>query len=77
MLQKNIIPPHAGIKSRLNHKFPPLEKMNVFIANSQVEFKAHPGGDGRRKIMLNNFNATVSLLLQDSRCEADVDKTGW
>ena len=60
MLQKNVIPPHAGIKSRINHKFPPLDRMNVHIADSQVEFKAHPGGDGRRKIMLNNFNATVS-----------------
>jgi len=64
MLQKNVIPPHPGIKGRINHKFPPLAEMNVRIADSPVAFTAHPGGDGRRKILLNNFNATVSQTLR-------------
>ncbi|MCJ1313534.1 hypothetical protein MMC25_007213 [Agyrium rufum] len=68
MLKKNIIPPHAGIKTKLNHKFPDLDAMNVKIAREPTAFKARPNGDGRRKIMLNNFNATggnTCILLED------------
>lgn len=60
MFEKNIIPPHAGIKGRINHKFPDLDTMNIHIARSKKEFKPHSGGDGKRKILINNFNATVS-----------------
>lgn len=60
MFEKNVIPPHAGLKGRLNHKFPDLDAMNIHIAMSKKEFKPHSGGDGKRKILINNFNATVS-----------------
>lgn len=60
MFQKKIIPPHAGIKGRINHKFPPLDKMNIHIADSPIPFEAH--NSRRRKILLNNFNATVSFV---------------
>lgn len=59
MFQKKIIPPHAGIKGRINHKFAPLDKMNIHIADSPIPFEAH---NSRRKILLNNFNATVSFF---------------
>lgn len=63
MMQNDVVPPHPGIKGRLNHRFPPLAKMNVHIPESQIAFKAPSGGDGRRRILLNNFNATVSRAL--------------
>ena len=59
MLQKNIIPPHCGIKTRLNLSFPSLSDMNMHIAESPKIFKAQSGSDGKRRILLNNFNATV------------------
>lgn len=59
MLQKNIIPPHCGIKTRLNSAFPSLTDMNMHIAKSPKAFKLRSGGDGKRRILLNNFNATV------------------
>ena len=60
MFQKKMIPPHAGFKGRINHKFPPLDKMNIHIADSPIPFEAH--NFRRRKILLNNFNATVSFF---------------
>ena len=60
MFQKKIIPPHAGIKGQINHKFPPLDKMNIHIADSPIPFGAH--NSRRKKILLNNFNATVSFF---------------
>lgn len=62
MLQKNIIPPHCGIKTRLNSAFPCLSDMNMHIAESAKAFKARSGCDGKRRILLNNFNATVRDL---------------
>jgi iterative type I PKS product template protein len=68
MFEKNVVPPHAGIKGRLNHKFPDLDAMNIHIARSKKEFRRHSHGDGKRKILINNFNATggnTSLLLEE------------
>lgn len=62
MMRKNAIPPHVGIKGRINHKFPPLDEINVRIDREVSVFKAHARGDGRRRVLLNNFNATVSLI---------------
>lgn len=62
MMRKNKIPPHVGIKGRINHKFPPLDKVNVSIDRALVAFKAHAKGDGKRRVLLNNFNATVCIM---------------
>jgi hypothetical protein len=58
MFQNNVIPPHVGIKNRINAKFPPLQEKNVRIAQSVEKF--HPSEDGIRRVWINNFNATVS-----------------
>jgi len=63
MMRKNLIPPHVGIKGRVNQKFPPLNQLNVHIAGSKTAFEAHPGGDGKRRVMVNNFDAAVGLYL--------------
>ena len=62
MFEKNIIPPHCGIKTQLNRSFPPLDIMNMHIASSPRDFIAWPDGDGKRRILLNNFNATVDKV---------------
>ncbi|KAI9833795.1 MAG: hypothetical protein M1819_003530 [Sarea resinae] len=68
MLRENTIPPHPGIKTRMNQEFPPLAESNLRIADTKTYFKAGPGSDGKRKILLNNFNATggnTSILIED------------
>ena len=60
-MRKNKIPQHVGIKTRINEKFPPLESINVRINRTMAPFTAHAGSDGKRRVLLNNFNATVSL----------------
>ena len=64
MMRKNAIPPHVGIKGRINHKFPPLDEINVRIDRTLAAFKARAKGDGKRRVLLNNFNATVSAILR-------------
>lgn len=58
-----MIPPHVGIKGRINPKLTSLEQLNVHLAGPQTVFKAHPEGDGRRKVMMNNFDAAVRLSI--------------
>ncbi|KAL9595245.1 MAG: hypothetical protein Q9179_005058 [Wetmoreana sp. 5 TL-2023] len=68
MMRKNAIPPHVGIKGRINEKFPPLDKVNVCIDRALSPFTARTGGDGRRRVLLNNFNATggnTSLIIEE------------
>ncbi|KAI9876882.1 MAG: hypothetical protein M1830_005404, partial [Pleopsidium flavum] len=68
MMRKNLIPPHVGIKGRINQKFLPLNQLNIRIAGSKTAFVAHPGGDGKRRVMVNNFDAAggnTSTLLED------------
>ena len=61
-MRKNVIPPHVGIKGRINRKFPPLDEVNVRIDLALTPFKAHARGDGKRRVLLNNFNATASIV---------------
>ncbi|KAL8826801.1 MAG: hypothetical protein Q9191_003572 [Dirinaria sp. TL-2023a] len=68
MLRKDLIPPHVGIKGRINEKFPPLDTINVSIDRTLTPFKPRVGGDGKRRVLLNNFNATggnTSLIIED------------
>jgi hypothetical protein len=59
MLQNNMIPPHVGIKERINSKFPPLDTLNVHIAKCPTEFKRR-ADKSKRTIVVNNFDAAVS-----------------
>ena len=67
MLKNNIIPPHCGIKTAINHKFPKdLLERNVHIADRPVEWRATNGRP--RKVFVNNFSAAggnSALLLED------------
>ncbi|KAH7326229.1 beta-ketoacyl synthase domain-containing protein [Stachybotrys elegans] len=82
MFQKNLIPPHVGIKagSIMNTTFPKdLSERNVNIAFHLTPFKR---SDGRpRRVFVNNFSAAggnTGLLLEDSpaRQECQPDPRG-
>ncbi|KAB8239545.1 beta-ketoacyl synthase [Aspergillus alliaceus] len=68
ILERNEIPPHCGIKNKINSGFPTdLEDRNVHIAKRPVPW-ARPEGCARR-IMINNFSAAggnSSVLIEDA-----------
>ncbi|KAE8554282.1 hypothetical protein EYB25_002820 [Talaromyces marneffei] len=56
-LQKGIIPPQPGVPFKINHNYPPLKELNVRIADDKINFHKPSGGNGKRKVMINNFDA--------------------
>ena len=65
MLQHNTIPPHCGIKTKINHKFPDnLSARNAHIADKVVKWDKSL--QTPRRVLVNNFSAaggnTVLLL---------------
>lgn len=68
MMQKNKIPPHCGIKTKINHNFPTdLDSRGVHIALGNAEDWPRTAGS-KRKVLINNFSAAggnTSLLLED------------
>lgn len=66
MMEKDIIPPHCGIKGTINRTFPNLEERNVHIAFKPTPWE-RPKGQ-KRRVFLNNFSAAggnTALLLED------------
>lgn len=59
MLRERIIPPQPDLPFKVNHNFPPLEKINVRIAGKGMALRPRPGGDGLIKVLLNSFDASV------------------
>ena len=72
MLKNNVIPPHCGIKTKINHTFPnDLQERRVFIASKPIPWKRPH--NGVRRAFLNNFSAAggnTALLLEDAPIEA-------
>ena len=68
MMEKSIIPPHCGIKTKINHTFPTnLKERNVHIAMKPTPW-IRPEGESRR-VFLNNFSAAggnTALLMEDA-----------
>ncbi|KAM0351780.1 hypothetical protein ACHAPU_002292 [Fusarium lateritium] len=68
MMQKNTIPPHCGIKTKINQGFPKdLGLRGVYIAQKGPKEWPRPV-NGKRKVLINNFSAAggnTSLLLED------------
>lgn len=68
MMERNEIPPHVGIKNKINSGFPTdLAERNVHIAMKATEWK-RPETGGRR-VMINNFSAAggnSSVLIEDA-----------
>ncbi|KAI0024609.1 hypothetical protein F4780DRAFT_775556 [Xylariomycetidae sp. FL0641] len=69
MFRKNIIPPHVGIKGRMNQKLPPLSELNTHISFGKTPFLARANGDGKRRILINNFDAAggnTSMVIEEA-----------
>ncbi|CAK7231914.1 Type I Iterative PKS [Sporothrix curviconia] len=68
MLQKNMIPPHVGIKQEINKGFPAdLSARNVNVAFHMTPFQRSDGKP--RRVFINNFSAAggnTGLLLEDA-----------
>ncbi|KAK5988370.1 Polyketide synthase 1 [Cladobotryum mycophilum] len=68
MMQKNMIPPHCGIKGRINSKFPTdMTDRNVHIARAPTAWNRPSEQD--RRVFVNNFSAAggnTALLVGDA-----------
>ncbi|KAH5277151.1 non-reducing polyketide synthase elcA-like protein [Parastagonospora nodorum] len=67
MLKKSTIPPHCGIKTKINHKLPDLPSRNTAIAMEAVSWPRPV--NGKRQVLLNNFSAAggnTALILEDA-----------
>ncbi|GAB1193046.1 hypothetical protein APSETT444_002248 [Aspergillus pseudonomiae] len=68
MMKKNTIPPHCGIKTKINHNFPTdLAQRNVHIAFQPTPWNRP--ASGKRQCFINNFSAAggnTALLLEDA-----------
>ncbi|KAI1142789.1 polyketide synthase [Hypoxylon sp. FL0543] len=68
MMKHNLIPPHIGIKTKINSKFPTdLTERNVHIAKEAVPW--HAAGSTPRRAFVNNFSAAggnSALLLEEA-----------
>lgn len=68
MMQKNLIPPHCGIKKTINQGFPnDLNARNVHIAFKSTTLRTPDNSP--RKIFVNNFSAAggnTAMLLEDA-----------
>jgi len=70
MMKHNEIPPHCGIKTRINHHYPlDLKERNVNIAYKPTPWYRTDSIRGKRTVFLNNFSAAggnTAVLLEDA-----------
>ncbi|KAI4860812.1 putative polyketide synthase [Hypoxylon rubiginosum] len=68
MLRDRVVPPQPGWPFQLNHKFPPLDRMNVRIAAKKSELRSSPLGNKKLKVLVNTFDASggnTSLAIEE------------
>lgn len=69
MMKMNEIPPHCGIKTKINHNYPlDLKDRNVNIALKPTPWHRSDSAAEKRAVFLNNFSAAggnTALLLED------------
>jgi iterative type I PKS product template protein len=74
MMQKNMIVPHCGIKTKINRRFPTdLSDRNVNIALKPTPWKRSSDLSKPRRVFVNNFSAAggnSALLLEDAPLKA-------
>lgn len=70
MMQKNMIVPHCGIKTKINHRFPTdLQDRNVNIALEPTPWERSSDPSKPRRVFVNNFSAAggnSAVLLEDA-----------
>ena len=68
MMENNEIPPHCGIKTKINHNFPTdLKARNINIALEPTSWERPQ--NGKRTVFMNNFSAAggnTALLMEDA-----------
>jgi len=76
MMQKNIIVPHCGIKTKINHRFPTdLQARNVRIATQPTAWERRPDPAKPRRVFVNNFSAAggnSALLIEDAPIKREI-----
>lgn len=77
MMKNSEIPPHCGIKTKINHNYPlDLEERNVHIAFTPVPWVRENCHNGKRICFLNNFSAAggnTAVLLEDPPLPKPID----
>ena len=58
VLQKETIPAQVGIPQKLG-RYPCLENGQVLVPGSPVPFPGPAAGQGKRRVLVNNFDAAV------------------
>lgn len=70
MMKHNQIPPHCGIKTKINHHYPlDLHERGVNIAKAIVPWRREDTRSEKRMVFLNNFSAAggnTAVLLEDA-----------
>lgn len=70
MMQKSMIVPHCGIKTKINSKFPTdLQERNVHIALQATPWERSTDPAQPRRVFVNNFSAAggnTALLVEDA-----------
>ncbi|PWY71773.1 ketoacyl-synt-domain-containing protein [Aspergillus sclerotioniger CBS 115572] len=78
MMQKNIIVPHCGIKTKLNHRFPTdLDQRNVHIAQQPTQWERNMDSSQPRRVFVNNFSAAggnSALLIEDAPLQVPIQE---
>ncbi|KAK3713685.1 Non-reducing polyketide synthase ctb1 [Vermiconidia calcicola] len=67
MLKHSKIPPHTGIKTKINHKLPDIQARNTYIAKKAIQWSRPV--HGKRRVLLNNFSAAggnTAIVLEDA-----------
>ncbi|KAK3368613.1 polyketide synthase [Podospora didyma] len=75
MMKNSEIPPHCGIKTRINHNYPlDLVERGVHIAFKPTPWRREDSTRGKRAVFLNNFSAAggnTAVLLEDAPLPID------
>ncbi|PYH29218.1 type I polyketide synthase [Aspergillus neoniger CBS 115656] len=70
MMRNDMIPPHCGIKTRINHTYPTgLKQGNVHIPFKPTPWLREQMPQSKRTVFLNNFSAAggnTAMLLEDA-----------
>ncbi|KAH8807455.1 hypothetical protein F5884DRAFT_789282 [Xylogone sp. PMI_703] len=78
MMKKNMIVPHCGIKTKINHRFPTdLEERNVHIAFKPTSWDKSTDPSNPRRAFVNNFSAAggnTALLIEDAPLKLSSDE---
>lgn len=69
ILREGRLSPQPGYPFKLNHRFPNLHESNIIIADGMHQLLPPPSSDGKRRIVVNSFDAAggnTSILIEDA-----------